>query len=165
MLSKSSYIYKLINKILNCLLMIDEAICKFHAKYLISRKFITCTFCWMQCTNRFFYIRKYQCVKQRNNDFIDATKSFFSWCNRIDFSNNHRNCFWKIVCTRYFSENLLRWCFIECNVHNNFRICKNINALIVVAIILLSWSNCSFHCIIDLMLQKFNVYINAKRLH
>ena len=76
----------LINKILNCLLMIDEIICKTRANYLISKKFTTCTFYKIQCTNQFSYMRKYQCVKRRNNDFVDTTKRFFSCCNRFDIS-------------------------------------------------------------------------------
>ena len=75
---KTRTFISLINKILNCLLMIDEIICKIRANYLIFKKFTTCTFCWIQCTNQFSYMRKYQCVKHRNNDFIDATKSLFS---------------------------------------------------------------------------------------
>ena len=119
----------------------------------------------MQCTNRLFYIRRYQCVKRRSSDSVDATKSLFSWCNRIDFSNDHRSWSRKIVCTRYFSENSLHSRCAECNVHINYCICVNINALNAVALILLTWRNCSSHRIIDLMLQEFNVYINAKRLH
>ena len=74
---------------------------------------------------------------------------------------DRQNCFWKIVQIDCFSKNSLYSRCIECNVHTNYFICVNINALDVVARILLTWRNCSSHRIIDLMLQKFNVYINV----
>ena len=76
-------------------------------------------------------------------------------------TNCRRSYSRKIVWIDHFSEDSLRWCSVECNVHINSRICKSINALIVVAMILLTWPNCSSHRIIDLVLQEFNVYIHV----
>ena len=94
---ENSNIYKFNNKILNCLLMIDEVICKIRANCLISKKFIICTFCWIQYTNQFLYMRKYRCVKHQNNDFINMTKLFVSWCNRLDVSKIQTKCISKII--------------------------------------------------------------------
>ena len=105
---ENSNICELDNKIFNCLLMIDETICKIRANYLIFRKFITCTFCWIQCTNQFSYMREHQCVKHRNNDFIDTTKSLFSWWNRFDVS-------------KIFSESISQTKCISRNISDHFQ--------------------------------------------
>ena len=61
-----------------------------------------------------------------------------------------------------FKKDLLHTRSAECNVHINNRMCVNIDTLIAVALILLTWRNCSSHCIIDLMLQEFNVYTKVQ---
>ena len=43
--------------------------------------------------------------------------------------------------------------------------CVNINALIVVALILLTWRNCSFHRIIDLMIARIQTFALMISLH
>ena len=85
-----------------------------------------------------------------SHDIIDLK---FSKILNCLLTNCRRSYSRKTVWIDHLSKNSLRWCSIECNVHINSRICRSINALIVVAMILLTWSNCSFHCIIDLMLQ------------
>ena len=144
-----------------------ETIYKTRKNYLFFRKFIAYTFYWMNCTHRLSHALKYRCVNRCYVDFTNVMKLFVSWYNRFEvfedfqlFAYCRRNYSRKIVWIDHFSEDLLRWCSVECNVHINFRICRNINALIVVAMILLTWSNCSFHRIFDLMLQEFNVRIN-----
>ena len=47
-----------------------------------------------------------------------------------------------IVITKTFS---LYSRFVSCNVHINFRIRENIKILNIITMILLTWSNCSFH--------------------
>ena len=89
-------------------------------------------------------------------------KLFVSWYNRFEIFEDfqlfvycRRSCSWKIVWIDHFSKDSLRWCSVECNVHINSRICVNIDALIDVTLILLTWRKCSFHRVIDLMLQEF----------
>ena len=93
-----------------------------------------------------------------SHDIIDLEFSKVLNCLLVNCRRNYSR---KIVWIDHLSEDSLRWCSIECNVHINSRICRNINALIVIAMILLTWRKCSFHRIIDLMLQEFNVYINV----
>ena len=54
---KNSNIYEFVNKILNCLLMTRETICKIRSKYLLFKKYSTCIFRWMQYTNQTSYMR------------------------------------------------------------------------------------------------------------
>ena len=79
-----------------------------------------------------------------SHDIIDLK---FSKILNCLFINCRRNYFRKIVWIDHFSESSLRWCFVEYNVHINSRICRSINALIVVTMILLTWRNCSSHSI------------------
>ena len=48
------------------------------------RKFITFIFCWMQCTHQFSHIRKYQCIKRCDENFINMTKLLVLSYNRFD---------------------------------------------------------------------------------
>ena len=132
-----------------------------------QKRFIAYTFYWMNCTHRLSHALKYRCVNRCYVDSINVMKLIVSWYNRSEifedfqlFAYCRRSYSRKIVWIDHLSENSLRWCSVECNVHINSRICRNINALIVVTMILLTWSNCSSHRIFDLMLQEFNVRIN-----
>ena len=86
--------------------------------------------------------------------------------------NKHQKCITKnniifkliIAKLTFFSKNLLYTRSVKCNVRIIYRICANINAIIVVALILLIWRNCLFHDIIDLMFRIwFECLTNSSR--
>ena len=71
------------------------------------------------------------------------------------FINDQRNYLYDLFKINYFLKNLSHIHFTEWNVRIKKRTRLNIDALIVIALIFSTSSNCLFHNMIDLMFWKF----------
>ena len=81
------------------------------------------------------------------------------------FINVRRNYIWRIVWINRFSKHSLHSRFVAYNVHIDFRIHENINALNIVATILLACSNNLFQNMIIWMFSNFRQIYFVDEIH